>query len=382
MAEDKIDNTKLMFVLSGDFGELATAMYFIRGYPFQTVFLMPNRLFQLHQNCVAGSAYLYSSIEDVTAFVEKERPDILFLFSGYLFAINKIFNLETLEPFVQEMMAANRCVVTSDPFLGIMSEINESTFNQRHPLRFWFIEHFSNVSRIFKNVMHLYLIDVQEFVRAPSTSFFNPNILVDRGYNAEQSMQLAASIGLKPDKNRWLFILSTEDYSWQITRHGIEQFREMLVRTLNQAVAAGRQPVLIAPQEAFETYKINHQSIEGLVFTPHCMYDTFMALLFDAEYVFYWNIFSNSIPARLLNHLPVFFFEPGHMVHAIPAMLNAGLKYYYFGSELAYLDQNDMPSLENLTALAVKQDDSLAGAIENFMRSPHPDEMVSKLLKR
>jgi hypothetical protein len=378
--EDKLRKTKLMFILSSDFGELATAMYFIGGYAFQTVFLMPDRLFDLHKDCVPGPVYHYRTMEQVTAAVEKENPDIVFLFSGYLFAVNNIFNMQTVKTFVQEMVAANRLVITSDPFLGIMSVIDDTTFNKRHPLRLQFAEHFSMVSRIFENVMHLYLIDAHDFAKTPHASFFNPHILLDRGHRSEQMLPAEAAVGMDPQKPRWLFILSTEDYSWQITRHGKEEFGEMLIRMLHRTVAANRQPVLIAHQEAFEDLQIARQSADDLVFKPHCRYDHFMSLLFDAEYVFYWNIFSNSIPARVLNHLPVFFFEPGHMAHAIPALYETGIKHYYQGAKLDYLDQGRMPSADELVQLASRQGSVLYGAINRFMQSPTPDQLVAKLL--
>lgn len=369
-----------MFILSSDFGELATAMYFIRGYAFQMVFLMPDRLFDLHKDCVPGTVYHYRTMEQVTAAVEKENPDIVFLFSGYLFEVNNIFNLETVNTFVQEMVAANRCLVTSDPFLGIMSAIDYNTFNQQHPLRLQFAEHFSAVSRTIKNVMHLYLVDAHDFARTPHASFFNPNILLERGHRFEQLRPAEASVGLDPRKPRWLFILSAEDYSWQITRHGKEEFGDMLIRMLHQTVAANRQPVLIAPHESFEDLQIARQSAEDLVFKPHCRYDHFMSLLFDAQFVFYWNIFSNSIPARVLNHLPVFFFEPGHMAHAIPALHEAGIKHYYQGAKIDYLDQGRMPSADELVQLAGRQGSALYGAISRFMQSPTPDQLVVNLL--
>jgi hypothetical protein len=100
----------------------------------------------------------------------------------------------------------------------------------------------------------------------------------------------------------------------------------------------------------------------------------------EAEYVFYWNIFSNSILSRVMNHLPVFFFDPGHMVHAIPSLFATGMKQYYAGSEPVYLKlQADLES-EELAVLGSKQEGAMSGARENFWRSPGPEEVVEELL--
>ena len=81
-----------------------------------------------------------------------------------------------------------------------------------------------------------------------------------------------------------------------------------------------------------------------------------------------------------MNHLPVYFFDPGHMVRAIPPLFASGMKQYYAGSEPVYLKlQADLES-EELAVLGAKQERTMSDARENFWRSPGPDEVVEELL--
>ena len=58
---------------------------------------------------------------------------------------------------------------------------------------------------------------------------------------------------------------------------------------------------------------------------PYCSYEEFEQRLLDAEFVFYWQIFSTSTFLRLWNGLPVFFFDQGHNAHLLSPLQEAGL---------------------------------------------------------
>jgi hypothetical protein len=102
--------------------------------------------------------------------------------------------------------------------------------------------------------------------------------------------------------------------------------------------------------------------------------------MLGAEYVFYWNVFSNSVLARVANRLPVFFFDCGHMAYAIPPLLEVGLRRYYPGCTLPFLDPRRPLAPGELAAEAARQEPGLEGARANVRRSPPPDVMVAELL--
>ena len=91
------------------------------------------------------------------------------------------------------------------------------------------------------------------------------------------------------------------------------------------------------------------------------------------------NLFSNSLLARLANRLPVAFFDRGHLAHAMPALLDLGLKIYFAGAELVLQDQWQELMLDALATHAARQDQALEAAIENLRRSPTPRELIDRL---
>ncbi len=380
MNKEKPGSAKLLFVLSNDFGEFATAMYFVRGYGFETVFVMPDLLYSVHGNSIPYPVYRYKSVRDITSLIEQENPDIVFLFSGYLYAINNIFSVETVGSLVQDLQNRRRRIVTSDPFLGLMSGIDGSTFSNNHPLRQWLADHFSRVSRIFKNVTHLYLVNTESLTSRKSVSFFNANMIAGRDGLADYTRRLSQSIDVEPTAKRWLFVLSTEDYAAQVNRHGKNEFNDLLFKRLQDSALQGRQPVLVGPQMAIDPIRLRRPAIDGLVTVPFARHDLFLSLLLDAEYAFYWNTLSNSILFRAMNDLPVFFLDPGHLLHAIQPLFKRAMSLYYADAEMPYLNGGDELSAGKLTVLASQQGRAFARAMSEFSRLPDPQRIVNEIL--
>jgi hypothetical protein len=106
----------------------------------------------------------------------------------------------------------------------------------------------------------------------------------------------------------------------------------------------------------------------------------FLGLLLEAEYAFYWNVFANSVPSRLVNRMPVFFFDTGHMVRAIPALLDLGMGSYYPGAQLPLLDINAPIDPQALVTYAQQETDSLAVAVQRLRAGPTPDQMLETVI--
>ena len=380
MGNTREEHAKLLFVLSNDFGELSNVMHLVMGYEFRPVVLMPERLFAVNTDTLALPHYRYSTCRDVTDHIENDRPDIVFLFSGYLYSINNIFSIDSLEALTAHLRRERHRIVTSDPFLGILSNLNCSIFSDRHPRKRWLMEHFSRLSSMLQDIPHLYLGNGGECAGSKRIHFFNKNIVLQPSVRSGLRRELARWVDLDAARERWLFVLSLEDYGLQVGLHGRARFDEMLIQKLQQTTREGRQPVLVAPQACIDSLEGKDASIEGSILLSFCGYHVFRLLALEAEHGFYWNIFSNSVLSRVMNHLPVYFFDPGHMVRAIPPLFASGMKQYYAGSEPVYLKlQADLES-EELAVLGAKQERTMSGARENFWRSPGPDEVVEELL--
>lgn len=368
---------KLLFVLSADYGELSNAEIFSRGQPFTVRALMPERLFGANRDRLPLAARPYGSLADILAEVEDYVPDLVLLFSGYLYAINGVLPIEAVAELVQRLRARDVRMVVSDPFLGLLHRNGPPPFSDRHPRRDWLTEHFGRLARTFAAVPHLYLAPPAEVSSVPQMVFFNPHMLLD----AQQRTVLAErlrTLGLEPTHPRWVFVLAAEDYAGQTVRWEAERFEALLVERLVDAVRAGAEALLIAPSPCTE--RIAAARLARVHVMPFLDHQTFSALLLLAENAFYWNQLSNSATARLANRLPVFYFDRGHMANAIPPLFDLAMQSYFPGAQLRVLDLLQPLDPAALRALAASQRDSLAHAYERLRSAPAPRRVVETLL--
>lgn len=365
MSTARAASPRLLFAVSNDYGELSNALYLLEGYDFPATLLMPERLHAANRE--RPGAAPYRSPDDILAAVDREAPDVVFLFSAYLYAINGLFDVEAAARLIRGLAERGTPVVTSDPFLGLMARPDESTFAAGHPLRAAFADHFARLSPHLADLTHLYFMPADGIAVARRASVANP--------------RATATAGAGPSKPRWLYILSMEDYAAQAAAMGRSAFDALLLDHLANAARLGRQPALIAPRPCVDALAGRSAEVEGLILSPFCGYDEFRALLLDAEYAFYWNIFSNSILARISNRRPVVFFGRGHMAHAIPRLGEVGIGHYYGDAPLPFLGPSVPPTAEALAALAVAQRAGFEGAIRRFLTSPDPEAMIAQILR-
>ena len=187
-------------------------------------------------------------------------------------------------------------------------------------------------------------------------------------------------MNINPNKKRWLFILSSEDYVAQINIYGQARFDQILLEKLQQTIQCGRQPVLLAPGKCIEAILNLQPKIEEAILLAFCNHHQFTTLLLEAEYLFLWNIFSNCLIARIGNHLPVFFFAAGHMALAIPAVFKLGMKHNYNNAQLVYLDQTKQLTIEELKQLIPQQEQAFDEARNIFFSSPSPEIAAQQIL--
>jgi hypothetical protein len=369
---------RLLFVLSADYGELSNALYFLRGYDFHARLLLPERLFAANRASLPVPAAAYRTTETVLAEIARERPDIVFLFSGYLYAINGVLPLESVVTLVRALRERGIRAVVGDPFLGLLQQPGPSPFSDRHPRKAWLTEHFGALARLFADIPHLYLARPARATATPQLVFYNPRLLLgdaDRVAMAE----LLGRHGVDPAAARWIFVLAGEDHGAQVARMGGERFESLLRERLADAPRAGREALLVAPQPCAD--RMAASGIEGLRVLSFCGHALFSALLLTAECAFYWNLFSNSATARLANRLPVFYFDAGHMAHAIPPLLDLGLESYFPGWRYELLDLAQPLEPARLARIAAAQERSAAQGHARLRSAPPPDQVVAALLE-
>ena len=267
-------------------------------------------------------------------------------------------------------------VVTSDPFLGLSSSL---TFGELDPTR---ISRY--IFRLLKRVTPEAPLIKAGSVRNLIQFYVTPTIHIDPADGArriacnnpklvhlkEKHRTRDVAEGAKNPAPHWLLVLAASDLKCQSQLHGCRRFVRMMKRTLEQAMRAGRKPILIAPNGLMKKLRsqLPAEMQAGLV--GFCPYSRYIELLIRAEYVFYWNVFSFSLRLRVANELPVFFFDRGHMA-VFDRLYRAGLKCHYDGWEPEYLDQQMPLDLSDLAQLASRQIPELRRIRAYWEQSPH-----------
>ena len=107
----------------------------------------------------------------------------------------------------------------------------------------------------------------------------------------------------------------------------------------------------------------------------------FMRLLYEAECVFYWNLFSASIVARALSRLPLFLFDRGHLGAVVKAFHEAARRQVYPGCVIKLLDPESRLTIAALAPLAESLPSALYDPLHaNLSRAASPEEVVRKLV--
>ena len=376
---DEAPRKKILFVLSNDHGELFNAMYFSLGTPFECVFLLPPKLFAVNEKAFPYLGYRYESVAEIEQIVAHENPDVIMLFSGYLFVINRILDMKSLAGMIGRFREQGRRIATSDPSVGLMAQVDDTTFDPLHPARDFLKRHCQELAKLLGDMTHIYLTpDVETPMK--HVSFFNPNMDLAPDVLARADQRVREWEHSNPDKARWLFVLSPEDYQVQIAKLGSRELLDRLFEVLRAAVTAGRQPFLVGPAVFIAELRARDESIEDLVALSACNYTFFMQLIYTSEYAFYWNRFSASLLARMVNRAPFFVLDDGHVTHFMPRFLEVGEKNFYRDVSIDMVQPGDDLSAEHLGKLAeVQRQGVLQNASLYYRTSPRPEDILHLL---
>ncbi len=372
-------DARLMFLISDDYGELGNVMYILKGQKFtdHTTLLLSPRIYATHGDTLPGQIRKYRGLQDIVDAVDDRKPDIVFLFSGYLYTINSVLSQECVEKLIPLLRKKVPHVVTSDFFLGGLSEAHIAAKLARiHPP-------FLKAFELLRDITHFYPVPCHRLARSretPTVFAFNPVFLRSDGATVSEAiLSFYREIGVDATKPFWLFILSQRDYEIQVRRSGDVPFAEVLLSKLDETLKAGRQAVFLGPPDCLQAISSETRSAAGAVLLDFCPYDSFTSLLLGAEYVFYWNMFSISNIIRLGNGLPLFFFDTGNLCE-IGAMYEILAQNYLQGWKPVCLDhrQELLPPILDIVNTVFRRDLQRVG--ECFRSLPSPDKMVASIL--
>jgi hypothetical protein len=156
----------------------------------------------------------------------------------------------------------------------------------------------------------------------------------------------------------------------------------MLERKLDQTLQAGRRAVFVAPNECVQKLASRVPVSARKDLLTFCAYEDFNALLLSAEYVFYWNLASYSIFLRVINGLPIFMFDEGHLERHVKPMRERLVSWFYQNWIPPLLNQQEMLDTEVLAELSKDCKQHTRKMLKNLEALPSPEHMIDEFLRR
>ncbi len=380
----QIDQTaNFVFLLSDDYGEIGNTLYLLKGQSFaqSSTLLLPARLYATNKMGLPGKTKIYRSVQDILTHLKNLHPNIVFLFSAYLFTLTRRFTFEELTQIVQLCQDLGCQIIVSDPFQGLVPTLSESDFSEDFPPKEWFLESTGQTYQLLKTFTHYYPLPIaktHDTADHACRSVYNPNIVLSASELETNSRRVRGNSTGKP---RWLFVISAADYQVQCEKKYDEDvFINLVVRKLCQALEAGREAVFLGPETCIKGINQRLTSTHGITLLTFCPYMLFFALMLEAEYVFYWNVSTNSMVLRIANCLPMFFFDEGHIIWGIKSILQACTDNYYMGSPPTYLDISQDLTLDLLVEQAQVIQTIMKQKCKELVNLPTPQDFINDIL--
>jgi hypothetical protein len=378
---------RLLFIINYDFGSLGEALYFLKGNPFNASLLLPQNLFELNKDKLDYPLYLYHTIHDIEQVVARVMPQIVMLYSGYLFVIDGIMSHQDFERSLNYLHSQGMILATSDPFLNWYSAIDSAKI-RKESFYSKFTDYSRAIHRLLKKFIHITPLELQVKADLKALSFYNKNGLLTPQERADCRSTAYQYLNIEDSRQFWLFYLATTEYDNQINSEGkrygphARYFHAIIRDKLNETVDNGRVAVFIAPAKCINALKdLPDLNREHIIFISFCDFDLYCTLILAAEYVFSWNIFSFSLFLRVLNRLPVFFFARGHLSANIPGIFK------HFGAHFPHcrisaLNPRRRLDIKKLQLLAQQQNRLLFEPFcRNLRKLNSPRQTIQEILK-
>ena len=371
---------RLVVIVSGDYGELGAAMYFLQGLrsPESPVLMLPTSLAHTKPAMDGLTVRAYAGLAELRRAMAEANPDTVVLTSGYLLPINSGLSLLDSVRLLRSLGARHLTVLTSDPFVGLLrsraldlKDLHARVRNRRSAfVASWrFALSLFLVRHMLRRAWHIYpmpIDDLRSEREVRRLSYYSA--AAQHGFDAGPAGGQA--------RPTWLFVLSKTDFGLQLGTQGDEEFVERMVGRLRDSVELGRDATLIGPAELVEAVLARLGAQPGVTARSDIPYAEYMSLLMQAEYVFFWNYFSFSVIHRVLAELPVFFFHEGHMVHILPALWKEGVRVVYDGWRPPLLPMDKGLDERDLSLRAGEATREFRRVGDGLRRCPSPEEIL------
>jgi hypothetical protein len=360
---------RVLFALSADFGEYATASILSRGQPFERRLVLPEGLAAYAPRNL--DAARYRDAAGIVREVQAVRPDLVVLASGYLYAINGLFGPEALARLVEACRAAGTAVATTDPWLRIRAlapgtrfavrSIRAGAEDEAQTARV--LELQRRLEALLGGLPHLLAVPVA----APGThAAFNPAF----GNHARAD----------PGHDEWLFVLSREDFALCVGEGALDA----LAARIEELLANPRNRLrFVGPPALGQFLDARFPGQERVAYLPFLDFAAFEAAVRSARIVVYWNVLSASLLYCLYLGVAPVFFGRGHQARVCEGLYEHVVAQVYRGRPPVMLDAS-APIEPDARALIERHGIAgwLAALRADYARLPAPAAVVETLCTR
>lgn len=392
MVEKITRQSRLLFILTDDFGEQGTMKYFTTSQVFekQVVILCSEKRLDAVKAANHQQVRTYRDVDSILSAVDELRPHAIFFCSAYLLNRNAILDLTEVETLVRELQQRESVLVTTDPLLGFIEtmkvwQVNPLALSSRSqsllrklcllPRQWFLFREFKYLSELLRPFVHLY--PVPESAVKPATGrtrvFF---------HNTALSEPITVSESDHERGRAWIFVISEIDLGIQRSLHGATIFACLLSERIEELCSSGRDVVVMGPPSLKRQLSIAGKIGNRFRYLSEPPFELFNSTLLSAELAIYWNLFSNSAFDRLMKGQAVAFADKGHMARVFKGSEKVARRACFGGAETPTLDLRGEFTVETQIQLLARAEHSASAIATHLSVSPSPESALEKILSR
>jgi len=387
-AAPSVARLSLLVVVTRDFGELGQALYFIGGLPIEYggLLLIPRSTPEQGAPPPGFEWRRYSCREDIEFAARDCHPAHVLFFSAYLLlGTAPGLGLLGIGRMMRKLRQGGAAIATSDPFLGLLRSptalhLHEIVATHLNAQPRWRVTWTSvslawrlfALAHLLRPCLHLYPASIAATDPPAGLRWKH----FSAGLPLEAPPEPMADTTTTP---LWMFVMSRVDHDLLSAQQG-PALATLLAERLQDAVAAGANVLMVAPQSLLSTLAQHLPDLvgRGIELVETLPIAHYLAALRRAQYAFFWNRFSFSILYRVLDRTPVFFFGAGHVELMLPAFGAAGASCFYAGWIPPLRALTDTLDVSSLAFDAAAQAPRYATAAHALRAGDKPAQVVAR----
>ncbi len=376
----------LLVIVSRDYGELGSALYFLSGLGsgVNVTLLVPNQMVESIDSSNASTSVGYDSLADIVDVLDETHPSAVLMFSAYLMMVGEKLSIFRLWKLLRLIRTKGIPMATSDPFTGMLKSPMSISLSaimaaRKTGLAKVIAKGFAQIIQVrlflisvsLRSILHLYPVPIAKKhmpVGHRYLSFFSGN-----------PSELSVNQSSRGNEEKfWVFILSDVDYKLQMNNSN-GMFISFFYERIQEVVLLEKKPVIIGPKEMIKRLTglgLSEPDVDMLSGIP---FNQYIDVLVNAEFAFFWNYFSFSIVNRVLKQRPIFFFDEGHVIKYLTRKRSVSMDIFYCGwiPPLLAIDKSlDNVLLNNMTREA---SDHYAAIYTSMQKGMSPSNVLEHL---